>query len=370
MSGVRVRIWDLPTRIFHWALVAACATAFLTGDSDEWRHVHVFAGYIAAGLVVFRLAWGFIGTRNVLFRSFAATPRAAVNYLLALRNGSAPRLLTHNPAGAWAVFLLLGAVALLAATGLVALGGEEQQGPLAGILSRAAGSQVAELHGAIAWAGVLLVAAHVFGVIVESRVHRENLVRAMLDGNKPAAAGTPSVPARAAVALALLVVMAACGAWYFRGYAVATPDKPYLPYTSASLPTDARWQEECGSCHLAYHPSLLPARSWEALFARQADHFGDDLMLDADIVAALQAFARAHAAEQQESEAALKIARSVPPQQAPLRITETPYWRHKHAGIDAAAWKSARVHGKGDCAACHYDAEKATFEDAAMRVPR
>lgn len=383
---MRVLVWDWPVRIFHWLLVLAFAGAWLSHGDDRYTDAHAFFGYVALVLALFRLGWGVVGTRHARFRAFAASPAQAIAYLRDLFAHRATRYVGHNPVGSWAVWLLLALTIALGISGVLTLGGEEQQGPLAGWLDRATGIAVGEWHELIAWAGVALIAVHVVGVIAEGRVHRENLVRAMLDGHKDAGPADAIGSARPWIAVGLCASLAGFAGWYFHGYFTATPAHPYLPYTSPPLPASAQWTEECGSCHLAYHPSLLPARSWQAMLAQQGDHFGEDLVLDDTVIASLQAFALAHAAEQGESEAAVKIAASVAesteaPSSAidaartaatatPLRITDTVYWQRQHAGIDDAVWKTAPVHGKGDCGACHYDAEAATFEDSAMRIPR
>lgn len=367
---MRVLVWDWPVRVFHWLLVLAFAGAWLSHGDDRYTHAHAFFGYVALALAVFRLGWGLVGTRHARFRTFAASPATTIAYVRDLLAHRAARHITHNPIGSWAVWLLLALTFALAISGMLTLGGEEQQGPLAGWLDRATGAAFGEVHEFIAWDGVALIAVHVVGVVAEGRVHRENLVRAMLDGIKGGDPADAIESARPRVAIALCVALTVFAGWYFRGYVGATPERPYLPYTSPALPTSAQWTEECGGCHLAYHPSLLPVRAWHALLAQQADHFGEDLVLDADVIASLQAFALAHAAEQGESEAAMKIAASTVAADSPLRITETEYWRRKHADIVETAWKTASVHGKGDCGACHYDAEAATFEDSAMRIPR
>lgn len=99
-------------------------------------------------------------------------------------------------------------------------------------------------------------------------------------------------------------------------------------------------------------------------------HFGTDLGLDAATSAAVLAFMTANSADQHLKEAAFKIDQSVPKDVTPLRITETPYWTHKHHDVAAADWASPLVKSKSNCAACHSDAEQGTFEDAAMQIPR
>lgn len=367
--AMRVLVWDLPLRWFHGLLVLSFAGAWLASGDDRYTHLHAFFGYLSLVLVALRVPWGFLGTRYARFRQFAVSPRVALEYVKQLMQHRAARHIGHNPVGSWAVWLLLAMTLVLGITGVLVLGAEEQQGPLAGWQDRATGLALAEVHEFIAWAGLALIAVHVTGVLVEGRVHGENLVRAMIDGRKPGEARDAIASRATGVAVAMLCGLSLFGGWYFRGYAQATPEKPYLPYTSPPLPANALWQEECGSCHLAYHPSLLPARSWQRMLDGQADHFGEDLGLDTETLAALVAFARDNAAEKRASEAATGVALSTPAADAPLRITELPYWRAQHADIPAGAFKRGQVHGKGDCAACHLDAEAATFEDGAMRLP-
>jgi cytochrome b len=99
----RVLIWDLPVRVFHWALVASFAGAYWLSESERLRNVHVMFGYTVLGLVVFRLTWGFVGTRYAQFRSFLYSPREAMAYVRSLFSRSDPQFLGHNPAGSFAI---------------------------------------------------------------------------------------------------------------------------------------------------------------------------------------------------------------------------------------------------------------------------
>jgi len=367
-----VLVWDLPTRVFHWLLAASFFIALASGDSDRFRDVHVFSGYLILGLICFRVLWGFAGSRYARFKSFLFGPRAALDYVKDLLAAKAGRHLGHNPAGSWAVFALLALGLLICVSGLVVLGAEESQGVLKGFSGHPLGELTKELHESLSWLMFALVLMHLAGVVVESRVHRENLVKAMLTGRKLGGAGDGINTSHRLVAIAILVlVCAATGtAWFFQGRLIEVPGMAHLPFVGKRLPDNKTWRDECGSCHVTYHPTLLPARSWKALMERQDDHFGEKLGLDETTVAGILDFLQKNSAETGMTEPAYKINRSIPADQTPLRITETAYWIGKHRDIDDRAWKHPKVGSKANCGACHLDAEQGTYEDAAMRLPR
>ena len=377
----RILIWDVPTRLFHWTLALSFAGAWLTSESDPWLGVHVFLGYLMLGLVVFRVIWGVLGTHYARFSAFWFGPQAALSYVREMMAGKAARHVGHNPAGSLAIYLLLLLTLGVGITGIFTLGGEEQQGIAAGLLSIDQGQALKVVHEFAATVMLLLVMGHIAGVVVESFLHKENLARSMVTGTKLADAQTPAAPARKGVAVILLVLIAGFAGWWFL-YALQAPQDnklartegriqaPSVPFVGPQLVDNAQWREECGSCHMAFHPSLLPARAWLRLMNEQQQHFGADLAFDAPTSAALLAFMTANSADQHKTEAAVKIGQSLKPEAAPLRITETPYWVKKHRDITAAQWKQPEVKSKANCAACHQDAEAGTFEDAAMQLPK
>jgi len=364
-----VRIWDLPTRLFHWLFAAACVTAWVSGDDPRYTDLHLYAGYVALGLVVFRLMWGVVGGRYARFTQFVKGPAAVRAHLQQLFDHSRPHEAGHNPLGALAILLMLMLVLVLGMTGLVVLGGEEGFGPLAGLFSIAQGVQVHVWHEALAWLLLGLVVVHLAGVALESRLQHQNLPRSMLTGVKVANADEAEPRNYPVMAMLMMVLMAAFSVGWFYPYLQATADKPYLPFVGAELKQNALWQESCGECHLAYHPSLLPARSWQRLLAGQADHFGEDLFLEPKTVAALREYAMSNSAERVPREVSWRTLRSLAADERPLRITDTPYWQQVHRDIDAAVWKRPTVNGKFNCAACHQDARQGGFMNGAMRLP-
>lgn len=196
---IRVLVWDLPVRVFHWALVASFAGAYWLSETERLRDVHVMFGYTVLGLVAFRLAWGFVGTRYARFRSFLFRPREAVGYLRDLFRRSGPRFLGHNPAGSFAIWAILGVAALTGITGYATY-------------NDLGGDAVEEVHEVLANGWLVLVAVHIAGVLLGSVLHRENLVGAMVTGYKRAEAGA-GVRGGFAALVGIALLSAVIGYW-------------------------------------------------------------------------------------------------------------------------------------------------------------
>ena len=194
-GNARIRVWDLPLRLFHWLLVASIALAFLSAEEEsalnDW---HILAGWVAAILIAFRLAWGFVGGEHSRFADFL-TFRGLRHHLAGLAKGKVEPTLGHNPLGSVAVVLMLLLIALTVWSG--ALLGEAGE----------------ELHELVAWTLLGLLAVHILAVVLTSLLSRENLVKAMIDGSKPSALHPGAFDARrprvASILLAILVVAGA-----------------------------------------------------------------------------------------------------------------------------------------------------------------
>ena len=166
-----VRVWDPLVRLFHWTLVASFALAWFTANRAE--AVHIWAGYGAATLIGLRLIWGLVGTRYARFSSFVTGPGRVLAYLRAILTGGEARHIGHNPAGGAMVLALMTGVAGLGLTGWMMF-----TDTWYGV------DWVAELHGLIANLMVLLILLHLGGVALASFKHNENLVKAMITGQK------------------------------------------------------------------------------------------------------------------------------------------------------------------------------------------
>lgn len=184
-SPERIRVWDPLVRIFHWALVGGFATAFIV--EDDLLGVHVWAGYLVLSLIAVRLVWGLIGTRHARFSDFVRKPSDVLAYVRDAVRLRAPRYLGHNPAGGAMVIALMIAVVLTGLSGLAVYGAEELSGPLAPMMSALPGFWghfFEEVHEVMANLTLVLIVAHVAGVIFSSLSHRENLIGGMITGFK------------------------------------------------------------------------------------------------------------------------------------------------------------------------------------------
>ncbi len=180
----QIKVWDPMIRLFHWALVASFAAAYLS--EDDWMSVHVVAGYTLLGLLLFRVVWGLVGPRHARFSDFVRPPWEVMAYLKDLAAMRARRYIGHNPAGAAMILALLISLLLSSLTGLGAYGAEGA-GPFKDWffdLNAVGKEALEEIHEFFANFTLFLVAVHIGGVMLGSLLHGENLVRAMFTGSK------------------------------------------------------------------------------------------------------------------------------------------------------------------------------------------
>ncbi|MCU0804871.1 MAG: cytochrome b/b6 domain-containing protein [Burkholderiales bacterium] len=180
-----VLVWDLPTRAFHWLLVALVVCSVVTGKvGGNAIAYHMVSGCAILALLLFRIAWGFVGGRHARFASFVRGPAAVLAYAQELLAGKPAAHLGHNPLGGWSVLGMLAALALQAGTGLFVDDEIATQGPLNKYVSGATAALLTTIHRMNAKIVVALVALHVAAVVFHALARREDLVRPMLHGRK------------------------------------------------------------------------------------------------------------------------------------------------------------------------------------------
>ena len=207
---VPVRVWDLPTRLFHWAVVLLVGFSWLSAERD-WMDWHLLSGYTILALLLFRVAWGFVGSDTARFRQFLASPFAALRHLAHLARREPDHQVGHNAAGGWMVLGLLLLLGVQVGTGLFSNDDALTEGPLAGTVDKSTSDWLSHIHRLNFTLIEIAVAAHILAVLTYAVLKRHDLVRPMLTGRKRLPVDLPP-PRMASLWLALVVVGVAVGA--------------------------------------------------------------------------------------------------------------------------------------------------------------
>ncbi|HWQ39824.1 MAG TPA: cytochrome b/b6 domain-containing protein [Burkholderiales bacterium] len=208
----RAQVWDLPVRLFHWALVllliSQIVTASIGGNAMEY---HKLGGYAILTLVLFRLAWGVLGTRHARFADFVRGPRAVVEYARVLLAGGHRAYPGHNPLGGWSVMLMLASLLVQTGTGLFADDEIMTTGPLEKYVTDDTASLLTAIHEINAAVLVALVVVHVAAVLYYLVGRKENLIRPMITGRKDWIEPVEDPPSEAAIAAKAVALLALSG---------------------------------------------------------------------------------------------------------------------------------------------------------------
>ncbi|WP_421870419.1 cytochrome b/b6 domain-containing protein [Motiliproteus sp.] len=209
-----VKVWDLPTRFFHWSLVLLFVFMIVSGESDELMEWHFYGGYLLCGLILFRLIWGWLGTRYARFSSLQLNPITAAQYTRNLLRSQHRAQYGHTPAGSLMVVLMLGLLSLQLLTGMMSTDDIIWSGPLYPAVSETIAEIAGETHEVIQGLMQLLVGVHVFAILLYKLKFNEPLVPAMVHGRKPKQGDEP---AREGVSLVkyLLAAIPALGLTYW-----------------------------------------------------------------------------------------------------------------------------------------------------------
>jgi cytochrome b len=227
----RITVWDLPTRIFHWALLSLVLAAFVSaqigGNAMPW---HGRFGIAIVGLLAFRLAWGVLGSTYARFTTFVRGPQTIRAYLKGEWHGAG-----HNPLGALSVLGMLAVLLAQALSGLFSNDDIAFKGPYAALLSLENSANMTELHEINFVILAVLIGLHIAAIIFYTRVKKENLLKPMVQGFKDVEGDVPSATGGGWLALVVSVAIGVGAAWVASG---ALAEKP-LPAPAVKIDTPA-----------------------------------------------------------------------------------------------------------------------------------
>jgi cytochrome b len=186
-----MRIWDLPTRVFHWTLVVLIVTSWLSAKLD-WMRIHVLCGYSILTLLLFRIVWGFIGSDTARFAGFLKSPLAVIRHLLHLARREPDTEVGHNAAGGWMVVVMLAILMVQTITGLCANDDVLTEGPLARIVGKDRSDWLTHIHSVNFTLIEIVVAAHVLAIVTYRLLKGHNLLWPMITGKKRLPGATPA----------------------------------------------------------------------------------------------------------------------------------------------------------------------------------
>lgn len=372
-----IKVWDLQTRIFHWSLVVFVVCTMVTADilrffgidlvnKDAWLAFHIGTGVAVGILLAFRIFWGICGPHYSRFSSLNLSIKELFSYLDAVRKNIMTNHTGHNPAASWSALCIIVFGLLAVFSGVVVFSLDEGRGILRSLYIdfHPFADSLKLLHLVLAYALLAVIIGHICGVLNETVRHRTGIIPAMITGKKlsydaeiPFSGGAPLKMVSFAWVLSPLVAVL-----YFTGsMETKQPSNMVIPVI---------YKKECGSCHMAFPPNVLPAKSWQVMMANLQDHFGDDATIDDSSNREIEAFLVKNAAEHSLEEASLKFVRSISKDNPPLRITDIPYWKEKHKLISQATYQRGTIKSRINCVACHKWSEYGSFEDSDIRIPR
>jgi cytochrome b len=183
MRVCSIQIWDLPVRLFHWAIVVLVFASWLTQEAG-WMEAHFICGYTIAAGLLFRIAWGFIGSDTARFSRFLKSPVAALVHLARFGRREPDQEIGHNAAGGWMVLGMLVLLAIQVCTGLCATDDVMTEGPFSELVGQTWSDRLSHIHYLAFYAIEAAVALHVLAVLAYAVVKRHDLIRPMVTGRK------------------------------------------------------------------------------------------------------------------------------------------------------------------------------------------
>lgn len=346
---IKSYIWSFAARFSHLALILSFALAYVFSEFDDLVYFHAAFGVIFGVAIVFRIVWGFVGTKYSKFSDFKF--QGLISYFGSFL-GKKERFIGHNPASSIAIIMILALGFVCVLSGLVLYGLDKNSGIFAFLYDSYAKFEFTKsIHELSANTLLFVAIIHICGALIDKFIHKNDSVNSMITGYK-LTKNDESIRANLAQKIFCFIWILAIIAIFLYIF-----NKDNFILKSHTLKVDysaqnAVFAKECGSCHMIYAPFLLPKKSWEIMMANLEDHFGDDASVDEETNKEILNFLRSNSAEQKGNKTAFNILKYAQNDQN-IAITQNPYWIKKHRKIDEKIFSKSDIKSKANCAACH-----------------
>ncbi|MDH4944050.1 cytochrome b/b6 domain-containing protein [Sulfurimonas sp. C5] len=361
-------VWSFFTRLFHIFLVVTVAFLFLFAEFDNLLSYHVIIGYTVGVLFLFRIIWGFLDVKYSKFQDFNFNLYDLKEYMFNIF-GSKKEYIGHNPASSWAIVAMITLGILSVLSGVFVYGTQEGMG-IFSFLNTTIFKKMEffeEIHEFFTTAFMIVIFAHIAGVLLERVLHGPKTLESMINGYKEVEAQSLKLT----LFQKLFGVFWIGGSIFFLIYMLSHPTNILIADANKAVDYQKEhplFENECRSCHTLYPPYLLPKASWVKLMDNLENHFGDDASLEATDTVFIKDYLVNNAAEDSTKEAAFKILKSMKEKDT-IAITKTSYWKRRHQEIDQEIFASAEVKAKSNCKACHNNIEQGLLNDKDIKIP-
>lgn len=354
LGVIKSYIFPFFNRFLHLLFIVCFALAYLLASTQKGFAWHAVLGLVFGVALLWRIVWGFVGTKFSRFADFHLS--GVFGYLRSIF-GDKERFVAHNPASSWAVILIFTLGILSAVSGLLLWGQDEQKG-LFGWLYFAYVPNLSALHEFFVNALLVVIAVHICGALVDKFVSKFDSLNAIISGFKltPKDESVRLSTAQKAFCVFALCVLALLCVYLSKPtnsllYASVAPEfslqKPYALY-----------KKECGSCHIAYAPYLLPQKAWANLMSDLENHFGDDASLETAEFQSIFAFLEAHSMQKYDTKFRANLAKENDDE---IAISKYKFYEKAHQNLPNALFDDERIKSRANCEACHERAELGFF---------
>ena len=361
-SGViKSYIWTAVNRFLHYFLILTFALSCLSADMDALFIVHIICGVLFGAGVILRVIWGFIGTKYSRFWDF--NYRGILEYLTSIL-GEKRHYVGHNPASSVAIVLIFVLGFLVVLSGLLQYGAEQNSGIFAPLFFTYSHFYMGDdLHEFFANCLLFLVMIHICGSLIDKFWNKGDAIHSMINGYKRTQKDESvslNFIQKVIFSFFLLFLFALFLYLLYPKNILLRPSAQDFFTQDSNKIAFEEYKQECGSCHIAYAPFLLPKVAWDSMMSDLENHFGDDASLEEDAHTAILGFLEKYSSL--DTKFSHKIARD----STILAISQTPYWEDAHRKLNPKIFKTEAIKSKANCQTCHKDAESGIFAKGAV----